>query len=243
VTKLGEMLVAADGDSLARIAARLTAGWIAEALNESKDGIARIAFSGGSTPRVMMRHLTELAIPWGKVEIFWVDDRAVPADSPRSNFGAAKEDLLSKLSVPPLGVHPFRGDAADLDVAASEHETLLSWKLGAPKGGEPPRFDVMWLGIGDDGHTASLFPGDPFVHVTDRWVVHVPAAPGREARLTLTKPVITAAKRLALLAQGASKKGPLTRARERGSLDETPARLVLDARGDLVWLIDEAARP
>lgn len=240
---LGETLVAADADALASIAAHLVRALVSEA---AASGTARIALSGGSTPRAMNRLLRRLDVPWHRVEVFWVDERAVPASSPRSNHGAAVEDLFGALASPPR-LHAMQGDAPDLDAAAAAYEAEIAASFGVVPDGNtppaPPSFDLLLLGIGDDGHTASLFPGDPYVDEANRWVVHVPAAPGREARLTLTRPIITAARRVIVLAQGASKRPRIEQARRGGDMRETPSRLTREVRGELLWLVDAAARP
>ena len=243
----GELLVAADSDSLTRLAAHLVRAWVAEAAKTNHDGIARIAISGGSTPRAMNKLLATMSVPWAATEWFWVDERAVPMASPRSNSGAAQDDLFSHLKVQPRGVHAMQGDHADLDDAARAYEKILGTSFGiqplASGGVGLPAFDLLLLGIGDDGHTASLFPGGDQVEITDRWVVPVPAAEGREARITLTRPVITAARRVVVLAQGEAKRGPIELARGPGALREIPSRLTQEVRGELLWLIDAAARP
>jgi 6-phosphogluconolactonase len=243
----GELLVAADSESLTRLAAHLVRAWVSEAARTNHDGVARVAISGGSTPRAMNKLLATMSVPWAATEWFWVDERAVPMASPRSNAGAAQDDLFSHLAVPPRGVHAMQGDQADLDGAARSYEKVLGASFGiqplASGGVGLPSFDLLLLGIGDDGHTASLFPGNEEIDVTDRWAVAVPAAEGREARITLTRPVITAARRVVVLAQGEAKRGPIERARIAGPLRETPARLTQEVRGELLWLIDAAARP
>lgn len=238
-------LIASNGDSLARLAAELFCGWVWEAIGKSAGQVARVAISGGSTPRAMNRELATMDVPWGKIELFWVDERAVPPTSDRSNYGAAKADLFGKLKKPPRGLFAMPGAATDLDAAARGYESAIARTFGMPASdaasAKYPSFDLVMLGIGDDGHTASLFPGDATVDVTDRWVIPVPAAEGREARLTLTRPVITAAKRVVVLAQGEKKKGPIGLARKAGALREIPSRLVQEVKGELVWLVDAAA--
>jgi 6-phosphogluconolactonase len=240
----GELLVAADADALARVAAHFVRAWVLEATARG-DAPARIALSGGSTPKAMFRVLAGLSLPWPKTEWFWVDDRAVPADNPRSNYGAARADLFDRVSVPADRVHPMTPDGPDLDAVARRYEARLAERFGlrGPGGGEAPAFDLVLLGIGDDGHTASLFPGEPHVDVADRWVIAVPAAEGREARLTLTAPVIAASRRALVLAQGQAKREPIRKARAAGDLREVPARVTQQVRGELYWLVDAAARP
>ncbi len=237
----GELLVCADPRALAATAAAMFVSFLHEAIAER--GVARVALSGGSTPRAMFEVLATMQVPWTDTEVFWVDERAVPASSDRSNYGAASAALFSKLSSPPRGLHPMPGDAPSLPDAAAGYSATLAASLGVSPEGAAPALDVVWLGIGDDGHTASLFPGDGAVTATDRWVLDVPAHEGREARLTLSRAVIAAARRVVVLAQGASKRGPIARARTRGDEGETPARVIGAATGQVIWLVDEAARP
>lgn len=237
---LGQTLIASSSDTLAHTAAHLVASWIQEIVAQNR--IARIALSGGSTPRAMNRILAGLPLPWASTEWFWVDDRFVEPQSPRSNLGAARTDLFDRLTVSPQAIHgmPF---GPDIQACASTYEEILkkSFVLPGPGAGPLPAFDLLLLGVGDDGHTASLFPGDPSIDEVNRWVIPVREAEGREARLTLSRPVITAAKRVVVLAQGASKREPLRRAREQGSLHEIPSRLVQEVQGELFWLLDTSA--
>ncbi len=133
------------------------------------------------------------------------------------------------------------GEATDLATAAREYEALVKERVAADDRGVPS-FDLIVLGVGDDGHTASLFPGDPAVEVTDQLVVAVAAKGAREARLTLTAPVIEAARSILVLAVGKAKNQPLERVWEvEGNLGETPARIIRAGRGAITWIIDRAA--
>jgi 6-phosphogluconolactonase len=237
---LEDTLIAADGDALARTAAHLVHAWVSEAA--AARGVARVALSGGSTPRAMNRLLAAMDLPWTSTEWFWVDDRFVPPDNPRSNLGAARADLFDRLPSTPRAVHgmPFGQDPA---ACAETYEKTLANAFGlpGPGAGPLPAFDLLLLGVGDDGHTASLFPGDPYIDEATRWVIPVAAAEGREARLTLSRPVITAARRVVVLAQGPSKREPLRLARAPGPLREVPSRLVREVQGELLWLLDASA--
>ncbi len=205
-------------------------------------GSAAIALSGGNTPRAAYQRLAkEPGIDWSKVEVFWVDERAVSASDDRSNYHWAKETLLDPAGVPASRVHRMPGEAKDLDAAAREYEALVRARV-KPEAGDVPAFDLLVLGIGDDGHTASLFPFEPAVDVTDRLVVAVPARGTREARLTLTVPVIEAARGVIVLAVGKAKNGPLERAwLVSGTFSDTPARVIRNSRGAITWVIDRAA--
>jgi 6-phosphogluconolactonase len=216
---------------------------MARAIRDAQDarGAAAIALSGGNTPRDAYRKLAqEPRIDWTKVDVFWVDERAVDANDDRSNFKHAMQTLLGPANVPVDRIHRMPGDAPDLDRAARNYETLLRTRL--PKSNGVPALDLMVLGVGDDGHTASLFPGEPDVEARDRLVVSVAPKAGREARLTVTAPVIEAARALVVLAVGRGKNPPLERVwLVAGSAVDTPARVIREATGAITWIIDRAA--
>jgi 6-phosphogluconolactonase len=194
-----------------------------------------IAISGGSTPRALFERLRTEPLPWSRLEWYWVDERFVPHADARSNAGEAMRILFEH--IPNAKLFPFaEPSAGSLAHAAEAYEALLAERL--PKTG----FDIMVLGIGDDGHTASLFPNDPEVHIHDRRVVHVPARGGRDARLSLTAPMVQSAQHVLVLARGESKIAPLLRARcdRPTTLDETPASLLCSASGTLTYVVDEA---
>jgi 6-phosphogluconolactonase len=153
-----------------------------------------IALSGGSTPRPVYERLAETPYPWSEVDVFFGDERCVPADHPDSNFRMANEALLSKVDV---RVHPMVG--CDPDACRQELTKVF--------GPSMPRFDLLFLGLGDDGHTASLFPGDHALEITNRLVARVdrPDHP----RMTLTLPVLNAARVALFLVAGASKREAL----------------------------------
>jgi 6-phosphogluconolactonase len=237
----GQLVAVADLEALAREASARLASALRDAIEQR--GVASLALSGGETPRPAYELLAkESGIDWTKVEVFWIDDRAVPPDDDRSNFMWSKRTLLDHVPIPPDKVHRMRGEAADLDLAAREYEGILRSHLASAPGSRS--FDVAVLGIGDDGHTASLFPGEPGLLETERWVIAVPSAPSkqREARLTVTIPVIEAIGSAFLLVAGRGKHDALQRAwTPSGSISETPARLLRGVRGSLTWIIDKAA--
>jgi 6-phosphogluconolactonase len=204
-------------------------------------GRFRVALSGGSTPkRVYPLLVTQPrvgAVDWSLVDFFWGDERAVPPDHPDSNFGVAYQMLIAALpNVRPEAIHRMPAEAPDLDAAALAYEAELRLSFGA-RGGDPPAFDLIWLGMGPDGHTASLFPGSAALDVTDRWVV-ANWAPGPHAwRMTLTFPVLDAAREVLFVVTGADKADALERV--RAGDQELPAARVRAANID--WLVDAAA--
>lgn len=217
---------------------------IAEALKSAiaLRGRAAIALSGGNTPRGAYELLArEPGIEWPKVDVLWVDERSAPPTDDRSNYRWAKATLLD--AVPALTGRAVRMEAErpDADQAALDYERVVRARVPTDGAGIPS-FDVVVLGIGDDGHTASIFPGDPTVDIADRLVVAVPPAPGREARLTLTVPVIQHAREVLVLAVGASKQSALRRVSDdHGDVHTTPARIIRGCLGKVVWLVDAAA--
>ena len=203
--------------------------------------IFRVALSGGGTPKEVYPLLLEPhrrdAVDWSRVEFFWGDERAVPPDHPESNFGVAYGMLISQLpNVRPDRIHRMPAEAPDLDAAALSYESELRLAFDA-RGDEPPAFDLVWLGMGPDGHTASLFPGSAALDERDRWVVGN-WAPGPEAwRMTLTFPVLDSAREVLFVVTGADKADALTRIRD-GSSDLPASRVA----GDRVeWIVDRAA--
>jgi 6-phosphogluconolactonase len=204
-------------------------------------GIFRVAMSGGNAPRTVYPLLLEPerrdAIDWSAVEFWWGDERSVPPDHPESNFGVAYAEFISQLpGVRADAIHRMPAEADDLDAAASAYEAELRAAFGIPTGGVPA-FDFMWLGMGPDGHLASLFPGSVGLEVADRWVI-ANWAPSLETwRMTLTFPVINAARAIVFGVYGPNKVAALREIRE-GSSDLPAARVTGDA---VEWLIDAAA--
>jgi len=231
----GLLIAAPDPEQAAKEAAHRMARATREAIGTR--GRAAIALSGGSTPRRAYELLAkDPKVDWSRVNTFLVDERAVPPTDPRSNYRMVKEALLDRAGVQEDHVFRMRAESSDLEDAAREYEALI--KKHVPKGA----FDLIVLGVGEDGHTASLFPGRPEVEITDRLVVAVPAHEGREPRLTIAPPVIEAARHVMILAFGKAKHEPLERVWEvSGSAKDTPARVVRGARGTICWVIDRAA--
>lgn len=182
----------------------------------------RVALAGGRTPRAFYERLSTVAYPWSEVDVLFTDERCVPPDHPDSNAGMVFESLLSRLRPSPR-VHAMPGATCDAEV----HERSLRMALGGL------RLDLAVLGLGQDGHTASLFPGDPAVDETERWVVRV-ERPDRP-RLTLTLPVLSSAPMAMFLVVGESKRDALRRLLAG---DDIPAARV---RSDRVVVITDTA--
>ncbi len=202
-----------------------------------------VALSGGDTPRLMYEMLAtpELArsIPWDRVHVFWGDDRGVAPDHPRSNFRMAREALLDHVDIPAANVHRIQGE-----LPATEAARLYESELRSVFGGGPalPRFDLIHLGIGGDGHTASLFPGEPSLHESSRWVLDaIDRSHHDEPRVTFTFPVINAARAVEVLVLEPAKADVVHRVlSERGEVDVLPARGIAPT-GEHVWLLSTGA--
>jgi 6-phosphogluconolactonase len=238
-----EIVVKANLEELSREAAarfqRLAADRIAAA------GRFSVALSGGSTPRALYRLLGEPpsreAIDWPRVLLFWGDERFVPADHPDSNYRLAREAFISRVPIPAGNVHPIPTESDDPQAAAAQYEETLRHFLAVPEG-EWPRFDLILLGLGADGHTASLFPGSPALDEHRRLVAAAHAPKLGAWRLTLTPPVLRSARHVVFLVSGSDKASVLREVLE-GPCDphRLPAQLVQPEKGDLTWLADEAA--
>jgi 6-phosphogluconolactonase len=236
----GQLIATITPEELAREATTRLARALTQAI--AKNGQASLALSGGNTPRATYTALgREPGIDWSKVDVFWVDERAVPPDSDRSNYHWAKVTLLDSARVPADRIRRMPGEAANLESAARDYERLLRERIPADADGIPA-IDVAVMGIGDDGHTASLFPGLPTVDITDRLVAAVPAHAGLEPRLTLTVPAIEHIRNVLLLVEGAAKRPALERIwATQGDVHTTPGRVIRGCRGAVTWIIDQEA--
>ncbi len=229
-------------DILTLRAAELLSWVIEDAVNAR--GVAHIAISGGSTPRPLFKLLAAPPwrdrIPWSRTHIWWVDERCVPPDHPHSNFGVAYALLLQHLPI--VITHRIHGEEDDPQQAAALYEQEITTTMGLAAW-QWPRFDLILLGMGADGHTASLFPGDPALTVRDRLVTvgHAPTAP--RDRVTLTLPVLNQAAHVIFLIAGAGKGPALRRIFHKEDPQPLPAALVEPENGYLLWLLDrDAAR-
>ena len=231
-----DVIVAADAAEAATLAAEILGRAIHEAVQER--GVARVALSGGNTPSPAYRTLAGLDLRWEKVRWYWVDERAGASDGARNNARAALEALGAVASRG--AVHRMEADAPDLEAAAARYQELLRNEFGVAGA---VAFDALVLGIGDDGHTASLFPSTGAARIDDRLVAAIPAQPAREleARLTLTAPVLCEARLAVVMAVGEGKRRPVADARAGGDVDAVPARLLGGQKNRLVWVLDRAA--
>lgn len=220
--------------------AQRVAEWMTAAALAAK-GPFRVSLSGGSTPKALFKVLASDEFrgrfPWQSVAWYWGDERFVPHDHPASNYRMAREAMLAKAPVPPENIHPIPTDGMPEDAARRYERTLQEAYGAATLDPARPLFDVTLLGLGEDGHTASLLPGEPVLAERERWVAAV--AHGRpEIRITMTYPVIESSRRVAFLVAGREKSAILQAIRAGGS--EVPAARVRPV-GELVWFVDRAA--
>jgi 6-phosphogluconolactonase len=199
-------------------------------------GVFSIALPGGSVASTFFPRLAESRVDWSRVEFFWVDERAVPPDHPDSNYGVARTLWLAPAAVPPERVHRLPADVADLGEAAARHATDLVRVLG-----DTPILDLVLLGIGPDGHVASLFPGHPALDEEEAMVAAVEDAPKPPARrLTLTLPMLTAA-RLVLIAATGNAKAEVVRRALQDADSSLPVARVTRRAHQVAFLLDDAA--
>lgn len=206
-----------------------------EALSEDRS--FAVALAGGRTPATLYRRLSVEPLDWSRIEVFLSDERAVPPDDPESNWGLISRLLLDPVSAPAENAHRPRGEADDLAAAAREYARTMEDILPTTAGGVPV-FDLVLLGLGADGHTASLFPGSRALGVRDRWFVSAAGASQADPRLTITYSVIEAARNVCVLVLGESKSRVLSEVL-RG-VAEVPAA-PLRHWGNVLWLADEEA--
>ena len=240
----GQVVIVPDGSALAEAAAEHFAHAVEKARAER--GSAFVTLSGGTTPKqmgsILAREPYRSRIPWARVHIFWGDERWVPLGSPESNAGEARRGFLNLVPIPPGNVHPWDTAAESPREAAAAYETLLRELFTEPSG--VPRFDLVLLGMGEDGHTASLFPNTGAL-VPDGQLTVANYVPRMDAtRLTLTAPVLNAGREILFLVGGPGKADTLEEVLEGPELPATfPAQLIRPALPDsrLYWLVDEDA--
>ncbi|MGA2569576.1 MAG: 6-phosphogluconolactonase [Terracidiphilus sp.] len=233
-----------DSASLARRAAQFLVEQAEQAV--AARGRARIAVSGGSTPRATFEALAERGepwlerMPWDKLDLYWVDERCVPPDHPESNYGMTREALLNWVPLKPEQIHRIEGEL-NPDEAAARYESELRSSFGL-KGAGKPRLDVVQLGIGADGHTASLFPHSGALRVRNRLVAANYVAGKGAWRITLTATAINRARQVFFLASGAEKALILNEVFEAARDPERlPSQLIVPSNGILTLLLDEDA--
>ncbi|MCF8144342.1 MAG: 6-phosphogluconolactonase [Deltaproteobacteria bacterium] len=237
-----KIMIASDPADLARKGAAIVSQ--TAQMSVALRGRFMVALSGGSTPRPMHRLLCEAPhlneIPWDRTHIFWVDERCVPADDPASNYGAARADLLDRVPVLPHQVHPMPMNLSPEEAAATCQEELVRFFQSPPS--EIPVFDLIILGIGTDGHTASLFPGDNALREQERLVVPVRGGDPDVDRLTMTLPLLNNALEIVFLVSG-KRKAPILKSILEGPPGKYPAQMIQPIHGNLTWLLDREAAP
>jgi 6-phosphogluconolactonase len=239
-----DVRIVEDAEALCRAAAEAIVGQVDETLQKRES--FTIALSGGSTPRLLYALLATDAslrdeVDWGKIHFLWGDERYVPPDHPESNYRMANEAMLSKIPVPAANIHRVRAEDSDAGKVAEayEQEVRLLFKLGA---GELPCLDCVLLGMGPDGHTASLFPETTALNEKERLVVANWIEKFRTYRITMTAPVFNNAHSIMFLVGGGEKAETLREVLQGDRQPERfPSQLIQPTHGKLLWLIDKAA--
>jgi 6-phosphogluconolactonase len=220
-----------------------------EVLGAATDAIAKrgrftIALSGGSTPKnlyTLIAANANTSLPWDQMFFFWGDERHVPPDDAESNYRMAKESLLSKVPIPAANIFRVPTENPDASKVAEAYELTLRKFFGVAPG-EFPRFDLVLLGMGPDGHTASLFPETAALHEKSRLVVANWVEKFKTSRITFTLPVLNAARLVAFLVSGIDKAPALREVLEGSAPGEKyPSKLVSPSDGKLIWFVDRAA--
>lgn len=239
VSREVSLAVYPDLEALSRAAAELFVEQTLQAVENC--GRVSVALAGGSTPRRTYELLSEPParnqVPWDRVHVFWGDERCVPADDPRSNSRMARRALLDHVPIPPGQIHPISCDQEPRE-AAERYEGVVRAYFAE----RPARFDLVFLGLGANGHTASLFPGTPVLGERRRWAAEVYVAEQDLFRVTLTVPLLNQAVLVAFLVSGAAKAAVL-REVLNGPEDSQrlPAQLIRPTNGSVRWLVDRAA--
>ena len=215
-----------------------------EVLNQKQ--YFRLVLSGGSTPKRFFKILAgdpyQNQLPWDRIQFFWGDERCVAPNHPDSNYRMACEAFLNSLKIPEAHIHRLKGEASDSNASALEYEEKIRDHFSIKKNGSPPCFDLILLGMGTDGHTASLFPDTPALEKTDRWVVANYVEKLGTTRLTMTPLIINQAAWVIFLISGSDKAPILSEVLEGPyKPKQLPSQLIRPEAGNMVWLLDRAA--
>ena len=239
-----EVRILKDAAAIARRAAEIFVARAQAAV--SSNGSFNVALAGGSTPKLLYTLLAtdpqlRASLPWDKMQLFFGDERHVGPNDPQSNFKMARDSMISKASLKPEQIHPMKGEYPDAEKAAREYEQELQTHFQVPAG-QPPRFDLVLVGMGDEGHCLSLFPGTKALHPEGRTVVRNWVGKLFTDRITITAPVANNAAMILFTVTGKEKalalKGVLEGPYEP---EQLPSQLLQPTNGELLWLVDEAA--
>ena len=235
------IMIAKDLEQLAVLGADQFKKEVLDAVRHSDE--CNVAISGGATPRAMNRLLAREPyrheIPWSKTHLYWVDERLLPPTDPDSNYGNAKMDFLDDIAMPTENVHPMGSENNNPAAAAKNYQQALNRFLN-PATAPYPLFDLIFLGVGTDGHTASIFPRDATALKTDRWVCFVKGGDPNVDRLTLTLPLINQAKCVIIIACG-QKKSEIIQTIFTDKHADLPIQKIAPLHGRRVWLLDQDA--
>ncbi len=231
-------------EELAQDAAKLICQVAGERIQKS--GRCTIALSGGQTPKTLYNFLASDLyrdrINWSQVEIFFSDERSVPPDHADSNYRMAWELMLSRLPMAKGQIHRMKAEQTDLSAAAADYQVEIANRFGISPEGPPPSLDIIILGMGGDGHTASLFPGTEVLQENQKWVSVGQGGSPKSGRMTLTVPLLNAAKQILFLVSGSEKESALKSVlAEEGDPFRYPARLIRPNSGELIWFVDVKA--
>lgn len=232
-----------DAEALSKAAAAEFVRCAGEAV--AARGRFTLALSGGSTPKRLYQLLTtepsRSQINWDRVEFFWGDERCVPPEHKDSNYRMAREAMLAHLPIPQEHIHRMEAERSDRDAAARDYEAVLARVFGASSGAEPPALDLILMGMGPDGHTASLFPHTQALDETRRWVVpnHVPQL--HTDRMTLTRPILNRGREVLFLVAGADKAERLAEVLAGPADTKRLPSQSIQPEGQLVWFVESAA--
>lgn len=207
------------------------------------NGKFSVVLSGGSTPKGMLSLLAtdeyKKQVPWDKCHFFWGDERSVPPTHADSNFKMATDSLLSHVPVIASQIYRMEAEKADITQAAQEYQNKIATFFSVPNSSSPPQFDLLYLGMGPDGHTASLFPGTTALSEKSKWVVPNFVPKFNTNRMTFTYPMINQAKNVIFLVAGKDKVASLKEVLEgTPNLETYPSQGINPSHGSLLWLLD-----